>query len=83
MEYHCQNFTQFTYCYIVTNDLGVTLYQSCSNFIILQEMDIKSGASFFPVNKKENQELVIIFAGLLFHWSKGSKVFAINRNFPG
>ena len=77
MEYHCQNFTQFTYSNIVTNYLGMTFYQSCSNCIIHQEMAIKSDASFFLSIKRKP-----FLAGLLFYLSKGSKVFAIRSNFP-
>ena len=66
MEYHCQNFTKFTYSNIVTNDLGMTLYQSCSNCIILQEMAILSGASFFLSIKRKTKSWRLFLAGLFF-----------------
>ena len=83
MEYHCQNFTQFTYSNIVTNDLGMTLYQKYSNCIIHQEMAIKSGASFFLSIKRKTKSWRLFLAGLIFYLSKGSKVFAVRSYFPG
>ena len=66
MEYHCKKFTQFTYSNIVTNDLGMTLYQKCSNCIILQEMAILSGASFFLSIKRKTKSWKLFLACLFF-----------------